>query len=1014
VDQLPAGPSPITTGAPPDLGAILFSTAKDPQETTTEDWPLIPGYEILGELGRGGMGVVYKARQVSLNRLVALKMVPAAGAGPEELARFRVEAEAAARLQHPNIVAIHEVGVHAGRPYVALEFVDGGSLARHLAGTPLPSRQAAEVVGVLAQAMHYAHERGIIHRDLKPDNILLQMQNAECRMQNERTAPDSAFGIRHSAFGIPKITDFGLAKQWKCDPGLTRTGVVLGTPSYMAPEQAQGKVRETGPAADVYSLGAILYELLTGRPPFRGATALETVQQVLTDDPVPPSRLQPKSARDLDTICLNCLQKEPLKRYASALALAEDLSRFLAGEPIKARPTPPWERAWKWARRRPAAAALGAVCCAAAVTLVVIMGVYNARLQEERDAATRAKAQAQANFQKARAAVDQFYTKVTENKLLNVPRLGPLKKDLLQTAQRFYEELVKQHREEADVRADLGRAYWRLATITAEIDSKSQALGLFQSALALQKQLVHDDPDSREHQNNLADTFDSLGSLAHALGKTAQGGQFLRKGLRVREKLAHAHPGHAAYEKNLAASYHNLAFWHQDRGDTAKAETNYRKAIRIKRQLVRHHPTVLAYQSDLAQSHSNLGLLFYHSGQMDKAEAAWKRGLEIQEIIAARQPHVAEYQKNLAWYQNNLGSLYFRTGQLDRAASAWRRTVAIQKDLVRDYPDVLQYQSDLAATHSNLGALHYTAGRFGKAVEGFEKARVIQEHLVRNQPKVTQYQHELAANYNNLCAVYSDTGQPAKAEAALQKAITIRVQLVREHPDVSEYAVQLGANYSNKGHTVRLAGNNQEALAWYQRAVRTLDAVLRREPRQSVAREILAETYGGRAVALTGLGRHAESLRAIDRALQFAAAPQRDRLRLGRAAALARAGDHARATAEANALAQSKRLRGDTLYDLACVWSVASAAARRDTKLPTPDRDQLAERYTSRAIALLTKTLAAGYFKLPAKVEHLKKDKDLDPLRARADFKKLLAELEREKKSGANEPRGNKCSNACR
>jgi WD40 repeat protein len=309
--------------------------------------PSLPGYEIVSEVGRGGMGVVYKARQVSLNRLVALKMILAGGhAADEDLARFRTEAEAVARLQHPNIVQIYEVGEQNGLPYFSLEFCGGDSLAAQVNGTPLPPHQAARLVQTLARAVHAAHERGIVHRDLKPANVLL------------------------TSDGTPKITDFGLARKLDDPAGQTASGAIVGTPSYMAPEQAGGQRGQIGPATDVYALGAILYELLTGRPPFKGATPLDTVLQVLSDDPVPPARLQSKVPRDLETICLKCLDKDPHRRYAGALALAEDLRRFLDGEPIAARPVTPLGRALKWARRRPAVAGLALLVVA--VTLAGI------------------------------------------------------------------------------------------------------------------------------------------------------------------------------------------------------------------------------------------------------------------------------------------------------------------------------------------------------------------------------------------------------------------------------------------------------------------------------------------------------------------------------------------------------------------------------------------------------------------------------------------------------------------
>jgi WD40 repeat protein len=300
------------------------------------DSPAVPGYDILGVLGRGGMGVVYKAWQTNLKRVVALKMILAGShAGDQELARFRLEAEAVARLQHPNIVQIYEIGESGNLPYFSLEFVNGGSLARELAGTPIKARRAAELVETLARAMHHAHRRDLVHRDLKPGNVLL------------------------TRAGVPKITDFGLAKQLEPDgEHLTQSGAVMGTPSYMAPEQAEGKIKKIGPAADVYALGAILYECLTGRPPFKAATTMDTLLQVISEEPVPPRRLQSKIPRDLETVCLKCLEKAPRNRYPSAKALAEDLRRFLDDEPIRARRIGGVGRVWKWWKQHPVFAVL--------------------------------------------------------------------------------------------------------------------------------------------------------------------------------------------------------------------------------------------------------------------------------------------------------------------------------------------------------------------------------------------------------------------------------------------------------------------------------------------------------------------------------------------------------------------------------------------------------------------------------------------------------------------------------
>ena len=365
-----------------ELDALFPTPGPDPDAETSAPWhagadlPRIPGYEVEALLGRGGMGIVYKARHLRLNRFVALKMLIAgAYAGPHERARFQREAEAVASLRHANIVQVYDVGDHEGWPYFTMELLEGGSLAQALAGTPQPARQAAALLATLAEAVQVAHQGGIVHRDLKPANILL------------------------TADGTPKIADFGLARHFDGEPALTLSGARMGTPSYMAPEQVIGKAGTIGPAADIYALGALLYEMLTGRPPFRAETATETERQVIAEEPVPPARLNPKVPRDLETICLKCLHKDPERRYADAGALAEDVRRFVEGRPIRARRISPLEHAWRWCRRNPAGAAL-------AVTVLVLVGLsVGGALWVQRQQLER-RIEAQLRRERARSAIE--------------------------------------------------------------------------------------------------------------------------------------------------------------------------------------------------------------------------------------------------------------------------------------------------------------------------------------------------------------------------------------------------------------------------------------------------------------------------------------------------------------------------------------------------------------------------------------------------------------------------------
>lgn len=351
-------------------------------------WPAVPGYEILGELGRGGMSVVYKARQLALDRTVAVKMVlTGTHVGPHVLARFRAEADVIARLQHPNIVQIFDVGAAAGRPYFVLEFVAGGNLAQQLHGRPHPARSAAQLIETLARAVQVAHAGGVVHRDLKPANILLAPPTQDLGIGAQKAEKPQERSLERSlANAVPKIADFGVAKCTDGDGETlalrhpTATGEFLGTPNYMAPEQAMVPHQTVGPAADVYALGVILYELLTGRPPFRGESPLDTLLQVLHHDPLPVTSLQPNAPRDLETICLKCLRKEPHKRYGSALELAEDVQSFLRGEPIRGRPVGVMEKLWRWVRRHPVPAGLLAAGLLAPLVALTTLSLLSTRL----------------------------------------------------------------------------------------------------------------------------------------------------------------------------------------------------------------------------------------------------------------------------------------------------------------------------------------------------------------------------------------------------------------------------------------------------------------------------------------------------------------------------------------------------------------------------------------------------------------------------------------------------------
>jgi serine/threonine-protein kinase len=445
------------------LYAILDAPRTNPNEAdrTSEPLPFFPGYEIESEVGRGGMGVVYKARDKELDRLVAIKTIAGGEfATAAQRERFRAEAHAVARLQHPNIIAIHAIHEHERRPYLALEFADGGNLAQRLADKPMHTGQAAELVETLATAVQAAHREGIIHRDLKPSNVLL------------------------TADGVPKLSDFGLAKLLDTDSRQTRTGQPLGTPSYMAPEQTGERADRVGPQTDVYGLGAILYEALTGRPPFLGGSAMETMRLLNSTEVVPPRQSRPEVPKDLETICLKCLQKEPQKRYANALALANDLRLFLEGRPISARPISSLERLRRWCWRKPMVAG----SLAAVIVILLISSVVSGTLAvrairaEERTGKERDRAESEAAVA---SAVTEFLRKdlLARSGPRNQAGLGTrpdpdlkLRTVLDAASKTIGARFAAQPRVEAAIRQTLGETYQQLGLYPQALQHLQRAL----------------------------------------------------------------------------------------------------------------------------------------------------------------------------------------------------------------------------------------------------------------------------------------------------------------------------------------------------------------------------------------------------------------------------------------------------------------------------------------------------------------------------------------------------------
>jgi tetratricopeptide (TPR) repeat protein len=749
--------------------------------------PTVPGYEVVSVLGQGGMGTVYKARHLRLNRLVALKMIASEHASCKQLERFQTEGQALAKLDHPHIVQIYEVGESNGVPYFSLELLEGGGLDRKLAGMPQPPNEAARLMETLARAMHWAHQQGIIHRDLKPANILL------------------------SRDGQPKISDFGLAKRLEDDSSQTRTGDLLGTPAYMAPEQAIGDLKAIGPAADVYALGVILYEMLTGRPPFRGVNTLETLQLIRFSEPVPPSRLQPGVPRDLETICLKCMEKAPAKRYGSAAELGEDLLRFQTHQPVRARRAGLVERVGKWGRRHPALAALIGVIVLAVIALGALGAWSNTRL---RFLAQRADHRSRI----ARSVVDDLYTQFAEEWLAEEPYKDPIRQEFLEKALRLYQEFAAEGGDDPDVRGETARAHFRLGQIHRILNQHAKAESAYHQAIALQEELRAQFPDQRPYQQDLANSHNWLGELHRQTGALAAAEPHFHRAIELQAELQQQAPRDPTYRKELARSHYNLAIVLMDTNRPQAAANNLASAFPLLASLHDEFPSNGDYRDEWARCFINRGVLHKENRAAAEADHDYRRAIELLRPLISNDP----LKKG-----DKLG------------------------------PVRVVYRIDLAVAHRNLGNLLWSQDKPTAARAEMTTALDILQRLAGEFPNRPAYQKKLADTFNSLASVDASTKNFDDAEKNYLRAQEHFDRLVNEHPDVIEYQQLLGITLGNLAWLRSERRDWQGARTHYEQAIARLEAARKANPKNPACLAALRNQYQSLAETLIQLGDHA-------------------------------------------------------------------------------------------------------------------------------------------------------------
>jgi serine/threonine-protein kinase len=939
-------------------------------------------FRVLRPHARGGLGAVFVALDNELHREVALKqMLDRHADDPVSRQRFVQEAEITGGLEHPGIVPVYGLGTYGdGRPYYAMRFVRGDSLkdaiARFHAGAgraagsgsrDLELRRLLRRFLDVCNAVEYAHSRGVLHRDIKPGNVIVG---------------------RH---GETLVVDWGLAKavgKADADPASgerpltpssasgsaeTLPGSALGTPAFMSPEQARGDLAALGPHSDIYSLGATLYCLLTGRAPFEGELG-EVLRRVQAGEFPPPRRLDPTIDRALEAVCLQAMALRPEDRYPSCRALAEDVERWMADEPVTAWREPFTRRARRWAKRNRTAVSSAAVALVAGVVgLAAVLAVQtkaradlarsltretraNTALAVANAELTRSKAAVQARYDLAVDAIQTFYTGVSEDFLLKQDQFKELRDRLLKSAADFYGRLGALLGKETDVasRRALARANFELANLTDKVGRKEAALEAHRRVLAAREALASEPGVDPETRTDVGRSLTAVAWLLESTGKSDEAVATYRKAEALLAAAAGPAPASAPAVAALADCRSLLGWLLHSTGHSADGLSVLRLARAGQEALADLPGAANEARSALAATINRISILLAQTGKPSEAEAEFRTALALNQKLADDHPAVTDFRRRLANSHNNLGWLLSRTGKPSAAEAEYRAAMALNQKLADDHPAVTDFRSRLAQSHYNLGLLLSATGRPSAAESAYRTALALRQKLAEENPAVTDFRSRLGRSHNELGDLLSATGRPSAAEAEYRAALVLYQKLADDHPAVTDFRSDLANSHNGLGNLLSRTGRPAEAEAEHRRSL--------------ALRQKLAEENP----AVTGYQRDlASSLSRMGKIQQ----------RAGRASEAVASFRTAVAVME-----RLPTLATGHLYDLACYQALlAGAAAEPDSGLSAAEGRAEADR----AMATLCRAVAGGFRNLA----HMRTDTDLDPLRGRDDFRLLMLDL---------------------